>query len=177
MRRSVVVFLLLVPLILSGQESQGSNGWDRLAYFIGIWKGNEDGGPEQGRGDREYRFILKDQYIHFKNRSVFEPSEKRLDGEVHEDWGFFSYDRIRKKVVLRQFHGEGFVNQYLLDSLSVGGKTLVFETESVENGSPGLRARLEYHLISKDEFEEAFHLGFPGQELKCVIRNHWKRKE
>jgi hypothetical protein len=38
--------------------------------------------------------------------------------EVHEDFGIHSYDRALKRIVLRQFHGEAFVNEYTLDSVS-----------------------------------------------------------
>jgi len=37
---------------------------------------------------------------------------------MHENWDIISWDRGRAKCVLRQFHVEGFVNQYILDSLS-----------------------------------------------------------
>ena len=38
-----------------------------------------------------------------KTRSVFEPTEKNPKGEIHEDFGVFSYDRTRKTFVMREF--------------------------------------------------------------------------
>ena len=35
--------------------------------------------------------------------------------------------------MLRQFHIEGFVNQYKLESISADGKTIVFISEAIEN--------------------------------------------
>jgi hypothetical protein len=65
--------------------------------------------------------------------------------------GFFSYDKTRKKLVLRQFHSEGFVNQYVSESAS-DGKSLVFVTEANENIPAGWRARETYRVIGPDEF-------------------------
>ncbi len=35
----------------------------------------------------------------------------------------FSYDRMTKRIVLRQFHVEGFVNEYHLSPVSEDGRT------------------------------------------------------
>ena len=42
----------------------------------------------------------------------------------------FSFDDARKRLVLRQFHKEGFVNQYVHDPASAD--KLVFATEAIE---------------------------------------------
>ena len=69
------------------------------------------------------------------------PPQGNSRGEVHEHWSFFSYDRARKILVLRQFHQEGFVNRYTLNQeMSKPGK-LVFESEQFESGEPKKRMR------------------------------------
>ena len=83
-----------------------------------------------------------------KNRSVYKPQEKNPKGETHEDWGFFSYDSARKRFVLRQFHVEGFVNQYSLEDASPDGKPMVLTSESIENIPPGWRARETYRILN-----------------------------
>jgi hypothetical protein len=40
---------------------------------------------------------------------------------------------MRKTFVFRQFHVEGFVNQYVVENISPDGKTIVFVTEFIEN--------------------------------------------
>jgi hypothetical protein len=96
---------------------------------------------------------------------------------VHEDWGLFSYDRSRKKFVLRQFHVEGFVNQYVLDSLAADGKTLILVTESIENIPVGWRAKETYKILNDDEFVEIFELAEPGKGFEVYSENHLKRKK
>ena len=81
---------------------------------------------------------------------------------MHEDIGYFSYDKGLKKFKLRQFHVESFVNEFVLDSISTDGKTIVFITIAIENIPKGWRAKETYRFISENEFEETFELADPG---------------
>jgi hypothetical protein len=140
---------LIVPSILFGGEEKKQDVWEPLRFFVGSWA---------------------------RNKSVYEPQDLNPKGEVHEDWGLFSYDQSRRKIVFRQFHVEGFVNQYILDSLSADCKTLGFVTESVENIPSGWRARETYRILNKDEFRETFELAAPEKDFEVYIENHFKRK-
>lgn len=53
------------------------------------------------------------------------PTEKNPKGEVHEDFGIFSYDQARKTFVMRGFYVEGFVNTYVMDEISGDGKAFM----------------------------------------------------
>ena len=75
----------------------------------------------------------------------------------------------------RQFHVEGFVNQYVMDYLSPDGKTIVFTTESIENIPAGWRARETYQVLDPDEFTETFELAEPGKDFVLYVRNQFKR--
>ena len=77
--------------------------------------------------------------------------------------------------MLRQFHGEGFVNHYVLDSVSLDGKFMTFETESIENIPRGWRARETYRIADNDEFVETFELAEPGKEFVIYSETHLKR--
>lgn len=101
------------------------------------------------------------------------PQEKNKKGETHEDVGYFSYDKARKIIVLRQFHIEGFVNTYAQDTSDP--KRLVFASEAIENIAPGWRARESYKFISNDEFTERFELAEPGKEFELYVESHFKR--
>ena len=56
--------------------------------------------------------------------------------EIHEDFSYLSYDTRQKKIVWRQFHSEGFVHEYTLDSISADGKSLEFSSVRIENIPP-----------------------------------------
>lgn len=81
------------------------------------------------------------------------------------DIGYFSYDNGRKTFVLRQFHIEGFVNQFKLEGISPDKKTIVFISESIENIPPGYRAKETYRVISDNEIEETFEIVEPNKEF------------
>ena len=59
----------------------------------------------------------------------------------------------------------------VLDEIGDDGKRLTFVTESVENGIPGLRARIIIHLDDETTIREDFDLAFPGKEFKTCVKN------
>lgn len=84
-----------------------------------------------------------------------------------------SFDKARKKFVLRQFHGEGFVNQYVMTSSSDDGKTIVFTSMVSPNGISVLREYRqfrEYAVRRVRATSETLRRGIEGRSLnlKCV---------
>ncbi len=125
--------------------------------------------------ERNYQLVLDDKFIQVRNKSTCAPRDKTPKGEVHEDWGLFSYDRTRAKFIFRQFHVEGFVNQYVQESLAPDGKTLVFVSESIENIPAGWRAKETYKILGSDEFIEIFELAAPGKEFEVYTESQLRR--
>ncbi len=171
-----IILSLLFPLAVFSQTVEEEDVWKDFRLIIGEWEATESGQAGEGVGERKIEFVLKDKYLHWKNKSVFEPQEKNPKGEVHEDWAFISFDKVRKKFVMRQFHVEGFVNQYVLDSISNDFKKLIFTSEAIENVPLGFRARLKYELKNENEFIEYFELAPPGKEFTLYSTNHWRKK-
>jgi hypothetical protein len=114
------------------------------------------------------------RFIQVRNRSTYPPQEQNAKGEVHEDVGFFSFDAGRKRIVLRQFHVEGFVNQFLLDHTWTADR-LVLTTEAIENIPTGWRARETYVLTDSDTFEEIFELAEPAKDFVVYSRSRLTR--
>ena len=149
--------------------------WSSFESFIGRWHGTGSGEPGNSQVERSYRLILNDKFLEVKNKSTYPPQSQNPQGEVHEDLGLFSYDKARKAYILRQFHVEGFVNQYVMDYLAPDGKTIVFITENIENIQAGWRAKETYQLINPDEFTETFELAPPGKDFELYVRNQFIR--
>jgi hypothetical protein len=145
-----------------------------LDPFIGRWQGTTEGQPGKGTVEREYKRVLNSRFVHAQNRSVYPPQERNPKGEQHEDLGIFSVDRTRKRIIFRQFHVEGFVNQYVQEPDSVD-RAIVFTTEAIENIPSGWRARETYRVINADEFEEVFELSAPGKPFEVYSRTRLKR--
>lgn len=131
--KTVVALLILSPVLAFGQMTKQDSVWLPFKNMIGKWSGTSEGQPGKGTYDRSYEIVLNKKFIEVRNKSTYPPSTNNPKGEVHEDRGFISYDKARKTFVLRQFHIEGFVNQYKIESISPDRKTIVFISESIEN--------------------------------------------
>ena len=162
---------------MKDEANKTADPWETFRYFLGQWRGIGSGNPGESQVEREYKLVLNEQFIQIINRSVYEPQERNPDGEVHEDIGFLSFDRSRQRYILREFHVEGYVNQYLLEDGDTARQTLVLRTEAIENIPPGWQARTTYGILGENEFRETFDLAGPGQELSCYITNEFKRKQ
>ena len=149
--------------------------WKPFSFFIGAWKGSGHGKPGESRLERTYEFALHQKFIFIQNKSIYEPQEKNSNGEVHEDWGFISYDRSRETYVYRQFHMEGFVNQYVLEEITEERQTISFVTESIENIPPGWIAKESYRILGPDEFSEVFQLAAPGKHFETYSESRFQR--
>ncbi len=175
--KKILFTLIFTPTLLFGQMTKQDSVWLPLKSLIGKWTGESEGQPGKGKYERSYELVLNKKFIEVKNKSTYPPSANKPKGEIHEDHGFISYDRSRKTFVLRQFHTEGFVNQYKTDSISPDGKTIVFISESIENIPSGFRARETYQIINNDEFTETFELAEPGKEFEVYSKAVLKRQK
>lgn len=171
---------MFVRMVVIGAMAAASAGaqadpWAALRFLEGKWEGKATGEPGKGVSSREYRFDLNGRFLSARNRSVWEPKSPEAKPEVHEDFGMYSNDRGLKKIVLRQFHIEGFVNEYTLDSVSADGKSLEFVTVRIENLAAGWRAKESYRILSPDEFVETFLLAAPGKDFTVYSETRLKR--
>jgi hypothetical protein len=174
MRVAGISFVLLLSVATTHAQTAPTDNLAAVAPLIGKWVGTSEGQPGRGTVEREYQRAIGDRFIRVRNHSTYPPQEKNPKGEIHEDEGFFSFDRARKLIVLRQFHGEGFVNTYLQQAGANAG-TVSFTTEAIENIPAGFRARETYTLHGPDEFEEVFELAEPGKAFEVYSRSRFTR--
>lgn len=146
----------------------------RLDFLLGRWEGTQEGQPGSGTVTREYTRELNGRFIRATNRSVYPAQPKNPKGEIHEDVGYFGLDRSRKLIVLRQFHTESFVVQYVWDTASTASR-VVMTSEAIENIPKGYRARETYVQVGPDEVEEIFEMAEPNQDFKVYSRTRIRR--
>jgi hypothetical protein len=146
-----------------------------IRAFAGEWRGTASGEAGEGTVARSYAFVLEGRFLHERNTTTYPAQATNPRGEVHEHESYFSYDRARERIVLRQFHEEGFVNTYILDPAASTPSKLVFASEDFENFDDAWRARETYDLIANDELVETFELAPPGKELALYSRSRLKR--
>ena len=172
---AVAALAWLAMLSPSAQErANETEQWARVRFLLGSWEGATEGQPGKGTARRRYQLVLRQQFIEVRNTTSYPPQEKNPKGEIHDDVGFISYDKTRKAFVLRQFHGEGFVNQYVEDP-SVRDVTIAFTSESIENIPAGWRARESYIVRGPDQFEEIFELAPAGKPFEVYSRSKFTR--
>jgi hypothetical protein len=112
---------------------------------------------------------MNGKFLSQRNKVVWEKAE------IHEDFSYLSYDTRQKKIVWRQFHSEGFVHEYTLDSVSADGKSLEFLSVRIENIPPGFRAKESYRMLSADDVESTFWLAEPGKDFERYTETRLKR--
>lgn len=156
------------------QPTPQTDSFASVAFLIGRWEGTSEGQPGKGTIRREYERVLNGRFIRVRNRSDYPAQEKNPKGEVHEDEGYLSFDRGRKKLVLRQFHVEGFVNQYVEDEGTTASR-ISFTTDAIENIASGWRARETYVVSGPDAFEEIFELAEAGKPFEVYSRARLRR--
>jgi len=131
MMRKAFLIILLFPGLLFAGAGEKQDVWKPFRFFIGKWNGEGKGCPGTCQLKAESKFIFDGKFLEIKGKAVFKPQESNPKGRVHEDLGFISYNQNRKKFVLRQFHAEGLVTDYVLDSISPDEKTFTFLSENI----------------------------------------------
>jgi len=166
----VALLILLSSTLAFGQNNKRDSIWSPIKYFVGTWKGEGGGEPGIGKYERSYQLVLNNNFVEIKNRSIYPPTDKNSKGEVHEDIGYFIYDKGKKTFLLRQLHIESFANDYVLESISADKKTLVFVTEAIINIPKGWKAKETYRILTDKEFEETFELAEPGKDFSVYSK-------
>lgn len=144
----------------AARAQTGESGLARLSFMIGEWRGTSSGEPGEGQIERTCSRVLNDRFIECRTTTTYPAQKANPKGEVHVDRAFYSYDKGGKKLRLRQFHGEGFVNTY------AEVEPLSFVTIEIENIPAGWRARETYEQPSPDSWSERFELAEPNGDFK-----------
>jgi len=179
-RRRLVAVLAWLAFTATAAEAPRTDGlrsdpWQPVRFLLGRWAGTVQGEAGNGTVVRSYEFTLSNRFIEERNVSTYPAQAKNRKGEVHEHRSFISYDGRRQRLVLRQFHQEGFVNTYVFNPAESTSTALVFDSESFENLDSGFRARETYEVYSSDEFIETFEVAEPGKPLDLYSRTRFTR--
>ena len=170
--KKVMFVPVVVIVLMTSVAAERVDRWANLRYLIGTWKTE----TAEVTNIQEFRFLFNGRFIQSKTRAVFKPTDKKPEGEIHEDINIFSYDGTSGTLMLRSFYSEGFVNIFTLSGVSEDGKILTFTTRAAENAPPGTRAKLIYQKISDTEMVEKFYVSWPDKDYSCVAENHMKKE-
>ena len=174
-----LIALLCLGWVISGDagadDETATDPFEAIRFMVGSWSGSAEGRFGRATVERSYRFVLDGAYLHEQSTSTYPPQEKNPAGEVHDSWNFFSFDRGRRLLVLRQFHDETIVNEFAVNKALSDQGGLVFDSEHIENFGGGWRAREEYEFVSTDEFVERFYLAAAGEDFELAVTTRLSR--
>jgi hypothetical protein len=145
-----------------------------LRFLEGRWEGTGKGEPGVSKVEWTFAFVVRGRYLELRETSVYDPQPANPKGERHDEIGLISFDRIRKKIVWRQFTVERFVNQYVMETAPDGA--LVFTTEAIENLPAGWRARETLRRDGPDRLTTLFELAEPGKDFARYVENRLVRR-
>ncbi|MCB0753415.1 MAG: hypothetical protein KDC52_18230 [Ignavibacteriae bacterium] len=171
MKKIVIVWIAC----LLGANSFCQNKFENLDFLIGKWQGVETGVSGDGIGFRTYDYDMNEHYIIEKNQSTFAKTEKKPIGEVHRDFGVFSFNGNTSKIVYRSFNIEGFTNIFELDNDQSTETKFIFITREIENNPGNWKAKVTIEKISDNEFLESFDIAMDGENYVPFLKNHWYR--
>lgn len=146
--------------------------WESWRSMIGTWEGPSEGQPGKGTVKLVIEFALEERFLKIAGTANYKNDK---GGERHEDFGFISFDRGRSKFVFRQFHSEGFVNQYTLTNDPKADGKIELTSETCENTPPGWKARETYKLVG-ETLEDRFELAAPGKPFERYTTATLKRR-
>ena len=80
-----------------------SDPWANAQRLPGRWEGPATGRPGTGHQIREYKLILRGQFILGTDETRWEPSTEQPAGDLHEDLSVISFDRAAGQLVMWGF--------------------------------------------------------------------------
>jgi hypothetical protein len=168
------VVAALAPSGRAAPPDPSADPLDPLRFLEGRWEGTGKGEPGESKVEWSFAFVLRGRYLELRETSVYDPQPANPKGERHEELGLFSFDRLRSRIVWRQFTVERFVNQYVMDARPDG--VLVFTTESIENLPAGWRARETLRREGPDRLTTVFEIAEPGKDFAVYAQNRLVRR-
>lgn len=171
MRTIAALLILLVGLGAGAAQAQE----DRLAavaWLVGDWTGTGEGQPGSSTSTRSNQRVHDGRFIRVEGRSVYPRQPRNPNGETHSATDFWSFDRRRGLLVMRQFDSLGFVSTYVQDRAASNGGRIVMVSEQLENVPAGWRARYTYEHPAADEYRELFELD-SGRGLETYVSSRF----
>jgi len=164
----LITMMMFVGLTHAQMIEVTDKNLEPVMFLLGKWTGEGTGVGGTAHVEHIYEPVIRGNFIQMRTVSVDSLGQK----EIHEDWGFFSFDSDRKELILRQFLSEGFVNTYFLEKSDE--KSMVFTSESTESAG-GVKARLRFDKIDSENYELELELAPPGKDFFSCRKMKMKR--
>ncbi len=172
--RTIAALLILLLGLGAGVAQAQEDRLAAVAWLVGDWNGTGEGQPGNSTSTRSNQ-RAHDHFIRVEGRSVYPRQPRNPNGEIHSSTDYWSFDRRRGLLVLRQFDSLGFVSTYVQDRAASTGGRIVMVSEQLENVPAGWRARYTYEHPGPDEYRELFELD-SGRGLETYVASRFVRR-
>ena len=160
------------PAYAQSPCTQGDDPLCPLAWLEGDWRGYGLFASDTTYIHKRFARDLRGTVLVERTFDIFPPDEPTTEYEVHED--FTVYHADGSVVRAKSFFVEGFSWRSVV-RVSESGDSIVVETEGVENGPPGSRARITMVRAGPDAFTSVFELAFGSAPLAVYERSRFTR--
>jgi hypothetical protein len=143
-----------------------------LAWLEGEWRGYGAFASDTTYIHKRFVRELRGAVLVERTIDMFVPDTASTEYEIHEDLTVYHADG--SAIRAKGFFVEGFAWSSTV-RVSASGDTLLVETDAVENGPPGSRARVTIVRTGPDAFSSLFELGFGGAPLAPYERSRFTR--
>lgn len=169
----VILLLALAPGAAPARDGK-ADGLAAISWLVGDWAGVGEGHGGISAATRHAARTRDGHFIRIEARSVYPKQDKNKAGEVHASLDLWSYDRQRRRLVLRQFNSLGFVSTFVEDRAAGTAGRLVLVSEHIENVPAGWKSRYTYTYRAPNEYHELFELD-TGEGLAPYVSNRFLR--
>lgn len=136
-------------------------------WLVGEWRGYGEFSNRTTWIHKRFGYDVGGVYFYERTVDMFPPAELSTDFELHQDVSYFYRVGPSGEYRAKSFYMEGFVTSASV-AVNDGGREIVIEATSVENGPPGMRSRITYTREGPDRFRGLFELAMPGKEFGKV---------
>ena len=143
-----------------------------LDWLLGEWQGYGIVGKQYNLIRKSYAYEVGGTFLVERTLSMFPPGKPDTEFEMHQD--FMVLHQNGDQLGAKGFYIEGFVSQSEVN-IADGGKQIVIESTTIENGPPGTRTRYTLTRESDDAFKGQFEIAWPGQDFELSQKITMKR--
>jgi hypothetical protein len=163
----LTIIIIIITVAIYGQENK--NGWEKINFLVGNWKGEGSGKPGEGEGYFSFKFDLNNKILVRKNHSEY-PAAKDKPLIIHDDLMVIYPDPTGNPGGGIYFDNEGHVINYSITFPNE--KDIVFTSDKTPRNPI---FRLTYSKIENDFINVKFEISRDGQNYSTYLEGKSKR--
>jgi hypothetical protein len=147
--------------------------FQEMEFLVGSWSGATEGVPGTGGRFERWQWEFGRSFLVVKATTIF-PGRDGKPEERHEEIGYYSYDRDRRRYTAVYFLSEGI--RGLSDVEILGDGSLRLTSTALENYEPGAKTRRTIQKKSPTEIVHTLEIQLPGRDWVVYFTDKLEKK-